>query len=223
MQRLVDGVGDLIRVEGVDQERARAQSLRRTRELRQDEHAAIAPLARNEFESHLRHAFAKGRNERNLREKAQRTHVASRDGLVEVMDRRMLERAKPAVDTPDELVHLVAQLLVARCVAARRRGDLNELYAVGPLRVILEELLERDELVRDTLDIVHSVDTQQQLLAVEAPLQLDDLVLELGALEHGLKLGDVNASRESIDGDSRAGEGIEDIRGLNIDIGAQDA
>ena len=35
----------------------------------------------------------------------------------------------------------------------------------GPLRVGLEELLEREELVRDPLDVVHAVVAQEQLLA----------------------------------------------------------
>ena len=49
------------------------------------------------------------------------------------------------------------------------------LRAVLYLRVRVQKLLERNELVRDTLDKVHPVDAEHERLAVEAALQLDHL------------------------------------------------
>ena len=73
-------------------------------------------------------------------------------------------------------MHLVAELMVAPGVILGRGRDLDEHQLGGPLRVGLEELLEREELVRDAFDVVHPVVAEQQLLAIEAALQLDDLV-----------------------------------------------
>ena len=70
----------------------------------------------------------------------------------------MLQRTEAAVDPADELVHLVPQLLVPRGVLLRRRGDLYEHDPLRPLRILMQELLERDQLMRDSFDVVHPVD-----------------------------------------------------------------
>ena len=63
-------------------------------------------------------------------------------------------------------VHLVAQLLVPPGVGVVRwRRDLHQLQLRRPRWVRLEKLLEREQLVRDALDVVHPVDAEEQLLA----------------------------------------------------------
>ena len=111
----------------------------------------------------------------------------------------MVKRAKAPVDAPDELVHLILQLLVPRGVLLGRDGDLDEQDAVSPIGVGVEKLFECDEFVRDPLDVVHPVDTQDNRLSVEAPLQLDHSILELCRVDHGLEGGVIDPSRKSVD------------------------
>ena len=56
----------------------------------------------------------------------ERAQVDEVDALVEVDDGCVLERAEAAVDAADQLVHLVAQLMVAPGVVLGRRRDLHE-------------------------------------------------------------------------------------------------
>mmetsp|Transcript_12566 Transcript_12566/g.31311 ORF Transcript_12566/g.31311 Transcript_12566/m.31311 type:complete len:319 (-) Transcript_12566:689-1645(-) len=113
--------------------------------------------------------------------------------------------------------------MVAPGVVLGRRRDLDEHQLGGPLRVGLEELLEREQLVRDALDVVHPVVAEEQLLAVEAALQLDDLVLELRGVEHLLELGAIDSAGEGVDGHRGLVRRVEDVLGLDADVGAEHA
>jgi len=208
VQRLVDGARDLVRVERVDEDGARAERLRAARELRQDKDAVVALLARDKLEGDLRHALAQRRDERNVGEEVERTDLEEVHLRVEVVDGRVRERREAAVDPANELVHLVAQLLVARRVILWRRRDLHEHNLLRPLRVGVQKLLECDQLVRDPLDIVHPIDTKDQLLAIETPLQLDHLVLQLRRRQHPLEACAVDTDREGVDGDGRPLGGV---------------
>ena len=63
-----------------------------------------------------------------------------------------------------------------------------------------QEALDGLELVRDALDVVQPVDAEQHLLAVEAPLEVDDLVLDERRLEARLEARRVDANGEGVDG-----------------------
>ena len=77
-----------------------------------------------------------------------------------------VKRAGRTVDAPDVLVHVVAQLLVARDLRARRDRNLQQHDLARPRGVSAQERLDRFELVRDALDIVEPVDAEQHLSGV---------------------------------------------------------
>ena len=88
------------------------------------------------------------------------THLDNIDRLVKVVNGSVLKSAEASIDATDEFVHLVSQLLVARCVFLRRRCDLHEHYAVCPRRIGVQKFLKGDEFVGDTLDVIHSIDAE---------------------------------------------------------------
>ena len=79
----------------------------------------------------------------------QRDHLVKVDALVQIVDRHVRRRPKPAVDGRDEAVRRRARALVLRDLGARRDGDLEEDDLADVLGVLLEQLLEREDLVRD--------------------------------------------------------------------------
>ena len=68
-----------------------------------------------------------------------------------------------AVDVRDELGDLA---LEARRVGQGGGGDLDEDDLPSPLRIVLEELLKRFELLNNTLDDIELVATDDDLLAL---------------------------------------------------------
>ena len=68
-----------------------------------------------------------------------------------MMNRDEVQRSVLAVDVRDELRHLALKL---RRVRERGRRDLDEDDVADPLRVVLEQLLERAQLLQDALDDV---------------------------------------------------------------------
>ena len=222
-QRLVDRLRDLVRVERVHEDRPGAERLRRARKLGEDEHAVVVLRAGDELEGDLAHALSERGDEHEVRNVAERRHLERRDVAVEVVDRRVLERAEAAVDPPHELVHLVAQLVVACGIAAGWRGHLDEQDALRPIWVLLEELLDRNQLVRYTLDVVHPIDPKQDRLAVESPLHLDHAILELGRGEELLAASAVDPLGEGVHRDRGAVRRVQNVGGLHVDVRPQHA
>jgi hypothetical protein len=103
-------------------------------------------------------------------------------GAVQVLDRDAAQRAKPAVDAADDLVHLRGEPLVLRHVRARGHGNLHEQHAVAPLRVLAQELLEPQQLLGNTFDHVQPVHAEHHLAPLEPLAQLVDVRL------HALRL-----------------------------------
>jgi hypothetical protein len=91
--------------------------------------------------------------------------------------RHKLNGAETSVDTTNELVYSRAQVLVLLDVLSRGHGELCKDDLSNPLRVLCEEEFECVELLRNTLDIVKSVDTDDDLNAVEALLEGSDALL----------------------------------------------
>mmetsp|Transcript_35356 Transcript_35356/g.87974 ORF Transcript_35356/g.87974 Transcript_35356/m.87974 type:complete len:414 (+) Transcript_35356:2220-3461(+) len=198
VQRVVDSARHFVGVERIDQNRARAQGLSASAEFGENQHAMIPLLASHELERHLGHSLAKRCDESDLREEIESAKLDEVYRMVKIVDRSVRQSREPPVDAADELMHLVPQLLVARGVLLGWCGDLDEHDLLRPLRVGVEELLECNEFVRDPLDIIHPVDTQDELLSVKPTLQLDHLVLQLRRGQHLLELSCVDPNREGI-------------------------
>ena len=80
-----------------------------------------------------------------------------------MVHRDEVERAVLAVDVRDELGHLALEL---RRVRHGARRDLDEDDVPDPLRVVLQQLLERAQLLHDALDHVQLVPADNDLLAL---------------------------------------------------------
>lgn len=124
------------------------------------------------------HAVARAGHQANVTECVQRTEFVKLQALVHEMDRHKLDSPKAAVDTPDELVHRRAQVLVLLDILTRRHGKLHKDDPADPLGMLCEEKLESVELLRHALDIVESVDANDNLDAVEALFERGDALLD---------------------------------------------
>ena len=93
------------------------------------------------------------------------------------MYRHKLDSPKATVDTSDELIHRRAQVLVLLDILTRRHSKLDKDDPADPLWMLCEEKLECVELLRHALDIVESVNTNDDLDAVKALFERSDALL----------------------------------------------
>jgi hypothetical protein len=91
--------------------------------------------------------------------------------------RHKLDGAETSIYTTDEFVDGRAQILVLLDVLSRGHGKLREDNLSDPLWVLSEEELERMKLLRNTLDVVEPVDSNDDLDAVEALLEGNNTLL----------------------------------------------
>ena len=98
------------------------------------------------------------------------------------VDRHELDGAELAVDASDKFVDDSAEVLVLLDILARGNGDLYEDNLANPLRVLGKEDLESVQLLGHTLDIIQTVDTDNELDALELLLERCDALLDLGLL-----------------------------------------
>ena len=94
------------------------------------------------------------------------------------VDGHELDRSKTSVDAPNELVDCRAQVLVFLDILARGYGKLRKDNLADPFRMLCQEELERVQLLGDTLDVVQTVNANDDLHAVEALLERGDALLD---------------------------------------------
>ena len=75
VKRVEDRLRHLGRVKRVNHDGARAERLRGAGELRQYQHAVVAPLAQNVLERNLRHALAQRRDQRDVGDEGEGAQV----------------------------------------------------------------------------------------------------------------------------------------------------
>ena len=109
-----------------------------------------------------------------------------------------------AVDSADEFVDDGTQILVLLNILSRRDGDLNQHNLANPFGMFCQEDFKSMELLRDTLDVIKTINTNNQFDALELLLECLDTLCNLGLLEAFLELLRINADRESTDGDDLA-------------------
>ncbi len=124
------------------------------------------------------HAVTRAGHQANITERVQRTELVKLQALVHEMYGHKLDSPKSTVDAPDELVHCCAQILILLDVLTRRHSKLYKDNPADPLGMLCEEKLECVELLRHALDIVESVDTNDDLDAVEALFEGSDALLD---------------------------------------------
>jgi hypothetical protein len=77
-------------------------------------------------------------------------------------DRLVVRGAETLVDPLDRFDRRALQLLIDRELAARRRGDLHEHELAAPLRLGLEEPLDRQHPVDDPLGVIPALDAHAE-------------------------------------------------------------
>jgi len=102
--------------------------------------------------------------------------------------------------------------LILLDVLSRRHGDLYELDLADPFGVSFEEVLKGVQLLWNTLDVIETVDTDDELDAFEFLLQLLDPFLHLRSFQAFGKLFRVDTNWKGANGDDLAGK-FDGIRG----------
>ena len=189
-----DHVGGLLDVVGIDDERIR-QLLRRSGELRQDEHTGVLGVLRGHvLLGHQVHAVAQRRHHADAGGAVDAGQPPARRGAMDVVDRHPVELAEAAVDRACERLQLLADVGIGLHAGARRRRDLRQHHLALILRVLLQEAAEGLELVRQALGVVETVDADDAGDRGR-PLHEAAGALGLGEIRH------VDADREARDRD----------------------
>ncbi len=132
-----------------------------------------------------------------------------------VLDRRDPGPREAAVDARDQELDLVALSPVLGALEPGGDEHLDHRRRLRAFRVLLEEALERVELLRDALRVVESLDTEDQAAALVLALEIGEQPLGLRLREHLAEALDVDADRVDTDPDPAAVE-LEPV-GLRVD------
>mmetsp|Transcript_3289 Transcript_3289/g.10856 ORF Transcript_3289/g.10856 Transcript_3289/m.10856 type:complete len:463 (-) Transcript_3289:62-1450(-) len=100
-----------------------------------------------------------------------------------MVDGHAAQGPEPPVDAPHDLVHQAGEALVLGHVGARGHSDLHQKHLVPPRRVLVQELLKGEQLLRDALDHVQAVHPQHHLAPREPGFELQDVGLHLPGLK----------------------------------------
>ena len=211
---------DAVDVPRVDEECAR-EDLRRAGELGEEERPAPATgqpwlrLAEDELLRDEVHPVAERRDHHHVRAPVERDERGLRDVAVDVLDRRRPGSREAPVDARDEELDLVALRAVLGAVEARGDDHLDQRRRPRAIGVLLEEALERVELLRDPLRVVEALDAEDEPTALVLLLEIGEESLGLGLGDHLAKAVDVDADRVDADADATPVE-LEPV-GLGVD------
>lgn len=163
------------------------------------------------------HAVSRTRDQTSVRHCVHRDQFLERHRAMEVVDRRVVDGSESSVDLADQLIDARPKVLVLFDILSRRNGQLNQhtlelqrvsrnmtvgeprTHLLHPFWMLRQENLEALQFLRNTLDVVESVNTDDDLLALKLGLQLlrpVDHMFFLDALDESIR---VNADRERPD------------------------
>lgn len=199
----MDGISQLLGVPGIDDDAA-VQALCGTGELGKDHHTVALFLAGDVLVRDEVHAVPRRGDEAHVRDSIEGRQLVRGDRLVHEVDGHKLDSAELAVDAANQLVDDGAKVLVLLDILTTGDGDLDENDLAYPLGVFCEEDFEGVQLLRDTLDVVQTVDTDNELDALELALEGSDALLHLGLLQAVLELVGVDTDRECAHGNHLA-------------------
>jgi hypothetical protein len=94
--------------------------------------------------------------------------------------------------------------LVLLYILSRRDGNLNQHNLANPFRVFCQEDFKSVKLLGNALDVIKTVNTDNQLDTLELLLESLDALHNLGLLESFLELFGINTDGECTDGDDLA-------------------
>jgi hypothetical protein len=200
---IVNGISQFLGIPWVDDQTS-VQALGSTSKLGQDHDTVSLLLCCDVLVRHQVHTVAGRGNQADVGNGVQRDQLVEGDGLVHEVDRHELDSAELAVDTSDELVDDGAEVLVLFDVLSRRNSDLDEDDLANPFGVLREEDFEGVQLLRNALDVVKTVNTDNELDALELLLKRSYPLLYLGLLETLVELLRVDTDGESADSNDLA-------------------
>jgi hypothetical protein len=98
-----------------------------------------------------------------------------------------------------ELVHHLPEVLVLLDIASAGHGHLDKHHLAYPLGVLVQENLQGVQLLRNTLDVIETINSDDELDALELFLQLRNPFLNRRLLQALRELLGINADREGPD------------------------
>lgn len=146
--------------------------------------------------THQIHTVSSASNQAGITDGIQGTELIKGNAAMQEMDGHALHSAKSTVDPSDGLVDDGPEVLILLDILPRRHGDLNQDDFPYPLWVVIQELLEAVELLRDTLDVVQPVHADDDLDSLEASFQAFDPLLYCFPFEAFLESGRLNTDGE---------------------------
>ena len=207
---------DPVDVPRVHEQRAR-KHLRGAGELREEQRSAPAlrqarlGLAEHELVGDEVHPVAQRRDHHHVRPAVERDERGLRDVAMDVLDGRRAGLPEAAVDARDEELDLVALRPVLRALEPRRHEHLDHGRRPRAGRILLEEALERVQLVRDPLRVVEPLDAEDEPLPLVLAVELGQQPRGLGVLEGRPEALRVDPDRVDADPD-RAPVDLERVR-----------
>ena len=109
-----------------------------------------------------------------------------------------------AVDSANEFVDNCTEVLVLLYILSRRDGNLNQHNLADPFGMLCQEDFKSVKLLRNTLDVIKTINTNNQFNALELLLECLDTLCNLGLLEAFFELLWVNTDRECTNSDDFA-------------------
>lgn len=103
------------------------------------------------------------------------------------------------VDAANKLIHHSTQVLIFLHITSTWDGDLHQDDLSNPFWVLVKEDLESVELLRDTLDVIQAVDTDDKFHALKLLFELGDTLLNRGLRKPISKLLRIDTDGERAD------------------------
>ena len=122
------------------------------------------------------HAVASGSDQTGVTDGIQRSELFKGDGAVHEVDRHELDGAEATVDSSHQLVDVRAQVLILLDILTRGHGDLHQYYLANPLGMLVEEYLHGVQLLRNSLDVIETINADDNFDAFETTAESGDTV-----------------------------------------------
>ncbi len=195
-QRPVQCFGDLVGIVRID-EQGRSQLPGSTREPAQHQDARVLRvLGSHELFGHQVHAVAQRCHQPHTRLAHVAGHGVARAPAGDQSGRRPIRLAPLAVNGPSLCIDRSAQILVGRNVRARGGRDLQEGHAAAPVRPCFQHSTEAVQSLDKPFGRIEAIDSQDQLLALQAAPQPLRRRRPPGDFRHAGELGSVDLGRK---------------------------
>lgn len=146
----------------------------------------VHPISRRTDETHVAHGI-------------QGAELIERKTLMHEVYRHKVHRPKAPVNPPDQLVHGAPQILILLDILSRRYSKLHKHDFPDPFRMLRQEDFERMHLLRHALDVVETINADDDFAPLEALFELGNSGLDSCFLDTVDELLGVNSDRESPD------------------------